>query len=94
MCEKKIIPVTAAQEASGALAGHLLWAAEKELSAFYAAILSSYGPEVATEAAYDWMAKMEKMAWPLDGSAPQWRHISMIAAACAASRIIEHPSNH
>lgn len=71
----------------------LLRTAERELSAFYAAILRRYGPEEARKAAFDWIEEMETMDFPLDGVDPNWRHVSVVTADCVASRVIEHPPN-
>jgi hypothetical protein len=88
MCEKENIPIVAVRQASAALAPDLLKTAERELSAFYTAILRRYGPEEARRAACDWIEKIETMEWPLDGVIPNWRHVSIAAADCMASRVI------
>jgi hypothetical protein len=93
MCEKENIPIVATRQASAALVADLLRTAEKELSAFYTAILRRYGPEEARRAAYDWIEEMKTMDWPLDEVVPNWRHVSIIAADCVASRVVEQPSN-
>jgi hypothetical protein len=89
MCEKENIPIGATRQASAALAADLLRTAERELSAFYTAILRRYGPEEARRAAYDWIEEMETMDWPLDGVVPNWRRVSIGAADCVAPRVIE-----
>ena len=90
MCDEENNRIVAAQQASVA---DLLRTAERELSAFYAAILRRYGPEEARRAAYDWIEEMETMDWPLDETIPNWRHISIVTADCVASRVIDHPPN-
>jgi hypothetical protein len=93
MYEKENIPIVVTRQASAALVADLLSTAGRELSAFYLAILRRYGPEEASRAASDWIEEMETMDWPLDGVVPNWRHISIVAADCVASRVIEHPPN-
>ena len=64
--------------------------AEKELAAFYEAVFRRYGPKEARIAAQDWIEELETMDWPVDGAPPHWRHVTMVAADCLASRIIDH----
>jgi hypothetical protein len=93
MYEKENIPITATRQASAALVADLLSTAQRELSAFYTAILSKYGPEEARRAAYDWIEEVETMDWSVDGRLPKWRRVSIAAADSVASRVIEHPPN-
>jgi hypothetical protein len=80
--------IVAAQQASVA---DLLRTAERELSAFYAAILRRYGPEEARRAAYDWIEEMETMDWTSDRVVPNWRHVSIVAADYLALRVVQNP---
>jgi hypothetical protein len=91
MCGEEKTPIVATQQASAALVADLLRTAERELSAFYTAILRRYGPDEARKAAYDWIEEMETMDWPLDGVFPNCRHVSIVAADFLASRVIQHP---
>jgi hypothetical protein len=93
MDEKENIPIVATRQASDALIADLLRTAERELSAFYTAILRRYGPEEARRAAYDWIEEMETMDWPLDETVPNWRHVSIAAANCLSSRVIASSQN-
>jgi hypothetical protein len=68
----------------------LMLTAEKELAAFYEAIEKRYGSKEARKAAYDWIAEMATMDWPIDGALPNWRRVSIVAADCLASRVIEY----
>jgi hypothetical protein len=90
MCDEKTNPMVATQHASAARVADLLRTAEKELAAFYTAVVGRYGPEEARRAAYDWIEEMETMDWPLVGAVPNWRRVSIIAADCLALRIIDH----
>ena len=91
MCYEEKNPIVATQQASAGLVADLLRTAERELAAFYTAVVRRYGPEEARRAVYDWIKEVETMNWPSDGAAPNWRHVSIIAADCVASRVIEHP---
>jgi hypothetical protein len=71
----------------------LLLTAERELASFYEAIKKGYGPEEARKAAHDWIEEVETMDWPAEGTIPNWRHVSIVAADCLASRVIEHTPN-
>jgi hypothetical protein len=67
--------------------------AERELAAFYTAVVGRYGPGEAKRAACDWIEEMETMDWPLDGVDPNWRQVSIVAADRLASRVIQHQPN-
>ncbi len=92
MCDEKKNPMVATQQASAARVADLLRTAERELAAFYTAVVGRYGPEEARRAAYDWIEEMETMDWPLDGAVPNWRRVS-ITANCLSSRVIESSQN-
>jgi hypothetical protein len=64
--------------------------AERELAAFYEAVLRRYGPKEGRKAAQDWIEELETLDWPVDGGLPDWRHVTIVAADCLASRIIDH----
>jgi hypothetical protein len=83
----------ATRQAAAGVVGDLLRTAERELAAFYTAVVGRYGPEEARRAAYDWIAEMETMGWPLDGAVPNWRRVSISAANCLSSRVIESSQN-
>ena len=88
MCDEEKSPIVATQQAPAGLAADLLMTAERELAAFYTAVVRRYGQEEAMRAAYDWIEEMETMDWPLDGVVPNWHHVSIVAADRLASRVI------
>jgi hypothetical protein len=90
MCDEKQNPMVATQQASAARVVDLLGTAERELAAFYAAVVGRYGPEEARRAAYGWIEEMETMDWPADWALPNWRHVTIAAADCLALGIIDH----
>ena len=67
--------------------------AEKELAAFYTAVLKTYGPEEAIAAAMDWIESLETMDCVADGGPSGWRPVTIAAAACVAARVTNAPAN-
>ena len=93
MCDEKKNPMVATRQASAGLVADLLRTAERELAAFYTEVVGRYGPEEARRAAYDWIEQMEMMDWPVARAVPNWRRVSIVAANCLASRVIESSQN-
>ena len=93
MCDEEKNPIVATQQAPAGFVADLLMTAERELAAFYTAVIRRYGPGEARRAAYDWIEEMETMDWPLDKAVPNWRRVSLVAANCLASRVIESSQN-
>jgi hypothetical protein len=93
MCDEEQNAIVATQQAPAGLVADLLMTAERELAAFYTAVLRRYGPEEVRRAAYDWIDEMETMNWPLDGAVPNWRHFSIMAAVWLSSRVFESSPN-
>jgi hypothetical protein len=69
----------------GAGAPSLLPEAERQLAAFYQAVLSLHGPEQAQLAAEDWLRELGTEAAPNEPI--PWRRISAVAAGLLASRL-------
>lgn len=65
--------------------------AERELSAFIAAVKSSYGPGEAKLSAEDWIEESELMDSPPRSEMRDWRAVTIAAAARLASRVNLHP---
>jgi hypothetical protein len=93
MCDEKKNPMVATRQASAGLVADLLRTAERELAAFYTAVVGRYGPEEVRRAAYDWIEEMETMDWPVDSAVPNWRRVSIVAANRLASRVTESSQN-
>jgi hypothetical protein len=89
MCDKETSSIVETQQASVGMIADLLLTAEMELASFHQAIEKRYGPEEARKAARDWIDEVAMMDWPVDGVLPNWRRVSIVAADCLASRIIE-----
>jgi hypothetical protein len=82
--------VVATQQAPSGLVDVLLMTAERELAAFYTAVVSRCGPDEARKAASDWIEEAVTMDWTATGAVPDWCHASIVAADRLASRVIEH----
>ena len=93
MCAKETSFSVETQQVSVEMIADLLLTAEREFASFYEAIEKRYGLEEARKAAQDWITEVETMDWPAEGRIPNWRHVSIVAADCLASRVIEHPPN-
>jgi hypothetical protein len=65
--------------------------AERELSAFIAAVTKSYGPEQARLSAEDWLDESDLMDSPPRSEARDWRAVTIAASARLASRIDAAP---
>ena len=65
---------------------NLLNLAEKELAAFAQAVCEMFGPEHVGQSFQDWIEELELLDWPQDKHAPNWRHVTVVAASRLASR--------
>lgn len=68
-----------AQEAKS-MTQHLV-SAERELSAFVAAVHQLFGPEHARHAADNWIEELEETDWIGEAQAIDWRPVTIAAAA-------------
>jgi hypothetical protein len=93
MSDEEKNPIIATRRASAALAADSLRTAERELAAFYTAVVQRYSLEEARRAAYDWIKQIETMSWSSDGAVPNWRNVSIAAANCLSSRVIASSQN-
>jgi hypothetical protein len=66
--------------------------AERELAAFYTAVLKTHGPEEASTAARDWIEALETMGCAADGGPADWRSVTIAAASCLAARVTNAPA--
>ena len=64
----------------------LLASAERELSAFLAAVNELFDAELARQAADNWMEELEQTDWPSDAPAIDWRRVTIAAAARLGGR--------
>jgi len=75
------------QSFSNSLYTDQLRLAERELSAFIAAVRASYGPEQAELSAEDWIEESELMDSPPRSEVRNWRAVTIAASARLASRV-------
>jgi len=66
--------------------------AERELSAFIAAVKASYGPEEAELSAEDWIAESELMDSSPRSEVRNWRAVTIAASARLAKRVNDRVS--
>ena len=59
----------------------LLSSAERELSAFVAAVNQVFGAEQGRKAAKNWTEELVRMDWPSEASVIDWRKVTIAAAA-------------
>ena len=64
----------------------LLASAERELSAFVAAVHQLFGAEQAQKAAEIWIEVLKRTNWPSGASVIEWRRITIAAAARLVGR--------
>ncbi len=67
--------------------GNRVALAERELSAFTGAVNRLFGTEHAQQSAKDWAEELESVLWPLQEAIPDWRQLTIAAAARLARRI-------
>jgi hypothetical protein len=64
----------------------LLASAERELSAFIAAVNELFDAELARQAADNWMEELEQTDWPSDAPVIDWRRVTIAAASRLGGR--------
>jgi hypothetical protein len=65
----------------------LLPRAEKELGAFAQAINKLFGSPHVGQSIEDWVEEFESIDWPAGAAIPDWRQVTIVAAARLASRL-------
>jgi hypothetical protein len=69
------------------LYGDQLKLAERERSAFIAAVAAMFGPEQARHSAEDWLNATEQMFGPYEPTGQDWRRVTIVASARLACRL-------
>ena len=64
----------------------LLTSAERELSAFVAAVDELFGAEQARQAAENWIEELARTDWPSEAPVIGWRQVTIAAAARLVGR--------
>jgi hypothetical protein len=69
------------------ISDRLLPRAERELGAFACAVNKLFGSAHASQSIEDWVEQFESMDWPAGGTIPDWRQVTIVAAARLATRL-------
>jgi len=69
------------------ISDRLLPRAEKELGAFARAVSKLFGSAHAGQSIEDWVEEFESIDWPVGGAIPDWRLVTIAAAARLAARL-------
>lgn len=89
MCAEKITPIDRDEERFVPLSPVILATAERELAAFISAVDKLFGPAVTPIAAEYWMEELNRVDWSLPRTDPNWRSITIAAAARLAEDDVE-----
>jgi|HubBroStandDraft_1064217.scaffolds.fasta_scaffold39426_2 hypothetical protein len=88
MRQQKAISVDAKRNNRREAEEALLAMAEKELSAFARAVKDCFGPGEARHGFDCWMQELEAIDWPISGTTPDWRRVTIAAATRLAPRLM------
>lgn len=86
MHTQEVVLIDDATDGCDQLAAYLLPMAQAELLAFAHAVRELVGPEQARQSVEDWMEELDLMDWPAEGATPDWRCLTIRAAARLAER--------
>jgi len=89
MCHAKAIWIdrTTATKSSVQSNASLVTMAGRQLAAFACAVNELFGFEQAQQSVKDWMEELEFMDWPTGEAPPDWRRVTIAAAARLANRV-------
>lgn len=88
MPQQKVISVDAKTNNRLEAEEALLTMAAKELSAFARAVKDWFGPDEARHGFECWMQELEAIDWPISETTPDWRQVTIAAAARLAPRLM------
>ena len=69
------------------ISDRLLPRAEKEMRAFARAVNTLFGSAHVGQSIEDWVEEFESIDWPAGAAIPDWRRVTIAAAARLASRV-------
>jgi hypothetical protein len=69
------------------ISDRLLARAQREVGAFARAVSKRFGSAHAGQSIEDWVEEFESIDWPAGSTIPDWRRITIVAAARLASRV-------
>ena len=87
MCEEKAISIDGTTKGCVQFNAGLPPMAGKQLAAFARAVSELFGPEQVQQSVEDWIEELELTDWPAGEAAPDWRHVTIAAAARLANRV-------
>ena len=94
MSKQEAISTDGAVESCMEFSARWLPMAQRHLAAFAQAVNGFYGPEQARQSAEDWLEELELADWPEGETTPDWRQITIAAAARLADRIDAQSETH
>ena len=92
--QEKAISIDGTTDDCVGFSDRLLPRAEKELGAFARAVSKLFGSAYAGQSIEDWVEEFESIDWPAGGTIPDWRRVTIVAAARLASRVEIKTENH
>lgn len=87
MYQEKAISIDGKTDDCVEFSDHLLPRAERELGAFAQAVNKLFGSAHVDRSIEDWVEEFESIDWPAGGTIPDWRGVTIAAAARLASRV-------
>ncbi len=87
MCEQRAISTNGRLESCIHFNLGRVSTAERELAAFAGAVNELFGAAAATQSVEDWMEELQGMDWPDGEATPDWRQVTVAAAARLARRV-------
>jgi hypothetical protein len=85
--QEKAISIDGTTDDCVGFSDRLLLRAEKELGAFARAVGKLFGSAHAGQSIEEWVEEFESIDWPAEGTIPDWRRVTIVAAARLASRV-------
>ena len=85
--QEKAISIDGTTDDCVGFSDRLLPRAEKELGAFARAVNKLFSSAHVGQSIEDWVEEFESIDWPAGGTIPDWRRVTIVAAARLASRV-------
>jgi len=85
--QEKAISIDGTTDDCVGFSDRLLLRAEKEFGAFARAVGKLFGSAHAGQSIEEWVEEFESIDWPAEGTIPDWRRVTIVAAARLASRV-------
>jgi len=85
--QEKAISIDGTADDCVGFSDRLLPRAEKELGAFARAVNELFSSAHVGQSIEDWVEEFESIDWPAGAAIPDWRRVTIVAAARLASRL-------